>query len=130
MSRRRAFSGAPWEPVVGYCRAIRVGNRILVSGTAPVAEDGSAFAPGDGYAQTKRCIEIIEAAITELGGALSDVVRTRMFVTDVDRWDEYGQAHGDAFGAFPPATAMVGVARLIDPDWLIEIEAEAVVAGY
>ncbi len=127
MTRRRAFSGAPWEPEVGYCRAVRVGERIVVSGTAPVAEDGSAFAPGDGYAQAKRCLEIIETAITELGGTLADIVRTRMLVTDADRWAEFGRAHGEAFGDHPPATTMAEVARLIDPEWLIEIEAEAVV---
>lgn len=124
--RRRAFTGAPWEQQVGYCRAVRVGDRIVVSGTAPVADDGSVHAPGDGQAQAQRCIELIERALAELDASLADVVRTRMYVTDISRWEEFGRAHAQAFGEHPPATAMVQVAALIDPDMLIEIEAEAV----
>ena len=121
----RVFSGAPWELQVGYCRAIRAGDFIHVTGTAPVADDGSTFAPGDGYAQAKRCFEIIERALRELGVDLSHVVRTRMFVTDISRWAEYGRAHAEAFADNPPATTMVEVKSLIDPAMLIEIEAEA-----
>lgn len=125
MEFQRTFSGAPWEAKVGYCRALRSGNRIYVTGTAPVAEDGSCYAPGDAYAQTKRCIEIIQRALADLGADLSDVVRTRMFVTDISRWQEYGRAHGEFFADYPPATTMVEVKSLIDPEMLIEIEADA-----
>ena len=127
MERRRVFSGAPWEKRTGYCRAIRVGGQISVSGTAPVAEDGSTFAPGDGYLQAKRCLEIVARALGELGASLSDVVRTRMFVTDIGRFDEFARAHGETFGTHPPATSMVEVKALVAPDMLIEIEADAIV---
>lgn len=120
-------SGAPWESVVGYSRAVRVGAHIAVSGTAAVDEEGGVFAKDDAYAQTKKCIEIIAAALHELDARLDDVVRTRMYVTDIDRWEEIGRAHGDAFGSIMPATAMVEVSRLIDPDMLVEIEADAIV---
>ena len=129
MSFQRAFSGAPWETHVGYCRALRAGDRIFVTGTAPVGSDGSVVAPGDGYAQTRRCFEIIAAALAELGGGLEHVTRTRMFVTDIDRWEDYGRAHHEAFSEHPPTTTMVEVRRLIHPDMLIEIEADAVVSG-
>lgn len=125
---QRTFSGAPWEKKVGYCRALRAGNLIFVTGTAPVADDGSVFAPGDAYAQTRRCFTIIEQALKSLGADLSCVVRTRMFVTDIARWQEFGRAHQEFFGAHPPATTMVEVKALIDPDMLIEIEADAVAA--
>ncbi len=127
MDRQRTFSGSPWEPKIGYCRALRAGQHIYVTGTAPVADDGSTFAPGDAYAQTRRCFEIIEKALTGLGASMSDVVRTRMFVTDISRWQEYGKAHGEVFAEFPPTTTMVEVSALIDPEMLIEIEADAVV---
>ena len=123
---QRMFSGAPWESRVGYCRALRAGNHIYVTGTAPVDEDGSCFAPGDAYAQTKRCFEIIENALKALGADLTCVVRTRMFVTDISRWQEYGKAHGELFASHPPATTMVEVRSLIDPQMLIEIEADAI----
>lgn len=126
MQFQRVFSGAPWEGKVGYCRAIRAGDKIYVSGTAPVGEDGRCFAPGDAYAQTRRCLEIIRRALQELGADLMDVVRTRMFVTDISRWAEYGRAHGELFADHPPATSMIEVKSLIDPDMLIEIEVEAV----
>ena len=126
MQFQRVFSGAPWEGKVGYCRAIRAGNTIYVSGTAPLGEDGRCFAPGDAYAQTRRCLEIIRGALQELGADLRDVVRTRMFVTDISRWAEYGRAHGELFADHPPATSMIEVKSLIDPDMLIEIEVEAV----
>jgi isochorismate pyruvate lyase len=128
LSIERVQSGAPWEPVVGYCRAIRTGNQIFVSGTAPVAADGSTFAPGDAYAQAAKCLEIALGALARLGGDASDVVRTRMFVTDISRWEEYGRAHGEVFRDHPPATSMVEVRALIDPQMLIEIELDAVLA--
>jgi isochorismate pyruvate lyase len=99
---------------------------VAVSGTAPVGADGSVVAPGDGYAQALRCLEIVRKALEELGGGLSDVVRTRMFVTDIARWEEFGRAHREVFAAHPPATAMVQVSALIDPAMLIEIEADAI----
>lgn len=126
---QRAFSGAPWEAQVGYCRALRTGDRVFVTGTAPVAEGGGVHAPGDAYAQTVRCLHIMQQALTEVGAAMSDVTRTRMFVTDIERWEEYGRAHAEVFAAHPPTTTMVEVRRLIDPDMLIEIEADAVVAS-
>jgi isochorismate pyruvate lyase len=104
-----------------------VGDRIFVAGTAPVAEGGGTHAPGDPYAQTKRCLEIIEKALAAAGASLRHVVRTRMFVTDITRWEEYGRAHGEIFGEIRPATTMVEVARLVEPDMLIEIEADAVI---
>jgi enamine deaminase RidA (YjgF/YER057c/UK114 family) len=124
---KRVFSGASWEERVGYCRAVRAGTHVYVSGTAPVAADGSVAAPGDAYAQARRCFEITLAALRELGAESVHVVRTRMYVTDISRWQEYGRAHAEAFGAAPPATSMVEVKRLIDPAMLIEVEVEAVV---
>ena len=126
MEFKRAFSGAPGESKVGYCRAVRAGDHIYVTGTAAVDEEGNAFAPGDAYAQAKRCLEIIERALGELGAGRACVVRTRMFVTDIARWREYGRAHQEFFSAHPPATTMVQVKALIDPAMLIEIEADAV----
>ena len=123
----RVFSGAKWEPIVGYCRAVRSGNTIAVSGSAPVAEGGGVFAPGDAYAQARRCLEIVIAALRKLGAGPEHVVRTRMFVTDISRWQEYGRAHGEVFASCPPATSMVDVKALIDPAMLIEIEADAIV---
>ena len=123
---RRTFSGAPWEAEVGYCRAVRAGDHIYVTGTAPVAEGGGVHAPGDGYGQARRCFEIVERALADLGAGLDSVVRTRMFVTDISRWAEYGRAHREVFGEHPPATTMVEVSALIDPEMLIEVEADAV----
>ena len=121
-------SGAPWEPIVGYSRAVRIGNTIAVSGSAPVGADGDVVAVGDAYQQTRRCIEVIEEALQAAGVGLKDVIRTRMFVTNIEQWPEIGRAHQEAFGEVPPATSMVEVSRLIDPDMLIEIEADAVIA--
>ena len=126
MEFQRAYTGAPWESKVGYCRAIRAGNHIYVTGTAPVDEEGGVHAPGDAYAQTRHCIELIERALRDVGADLSHIVRTRMLVTDITRWAEFGRAHREVFGAHPPATTMVEVSRLIDPAMLIEIEADAV----
>lgn len=127
MEVRRVHSGARWEREVGYCRALRVGPHIAVSGTAPVAPDGSVASPGDAYGQARRCFEIIEAALVELGADASHVVRTRMFVTDIGRFDEFGRAHREAFGAHPPAATMVEVKALVDPAMLIEVEVDAIV---
>jgi isochorismate pyruvate lyase len=121
---RRAFSGAPWESRVGYCRALRAGDHIYVTGTTAVGalEQGA-------YGQARRCLEIVEKALRELGASMADVVRTRMFVTDISKWEEFGRAHGEVFAGHPPATTMVEVKALIDPKMLIEIEADAVVQG-
>jgi enamine deaminase RidA (YjgF/YER057c/UK114 family) len=127
MAFQRVFSGAPWEPQVGYCRALRAGERVFVTGTAPVEQDGRVHAPGDAYAQARRCFEIIAEALEGVGASMSDVTRTRMFVTDITRWEEFGRAHAEAFGNHPPTTSMVQVSRLIDLEMLIEIEADAVV---
>ncbi len=127
MDFQRAFSGAPWEDDLGYCRALRAGNVIYVTGTAPVDPDGGVSHPGNGYLQTLRCLEIIGKALEELGGSMDRVVRTRMYVTDIDRWEEFGKGHREVFGGHPPTTTLVEVRSLIHPDMLIEIEAEAVV---
>lgn len=125
-NRIRIFTGAPWEKQVAYCRAIRSGDQIHVSGTAPVGDGGKVHAPGDAYAQSKRCLEIIVKALGELGAGVRDVVRTRFYVTDISRWAEYGRAHREVFAEHPPATTMVEVNSLIDPAMLVEVEAEAV----
>ncbi len=115
-----------WEGKVGYCRALKAGNHIYVTGTAPVDESGrGVHAPGEAYAQAKRCLELIERALAQLGASRANVVRTRMFVTDISRWAEYGRAHAEFFAAEKPATTMVEVKALIDPQMLIEIEADA-----
>jgi enamine deaminase RidA (YjgF/YER057c/UK114 family) len=126
MEIQRVFSKAPWEEKVGYCRALKAGNTIYVTGTAPVNEAGTGVhAPGDARAQAQRCLELIERALKQLGAARGNVVRTRMFVTDISRWEEYGRAHAEFFGRDKPATTMVEVKALIDPGMLIEIEADA-----
>lgn len=127
MRVERVFTGVRWEREVGFCRAIRADDHIYVTGTAPVDEEGGVFATGDAYAQAGRCLEIIEKALGELGGTMENVVRTRMFVTDIGRWAEFGRAHREYFADHPPATSMVEVQSLIDPAMLIEIEADAVV---
>lgn len=123
---QRTFSGSPWEDRYGYCRALRVGDLIFLTGTAPVAPDGSTFAPGDPYAQALRCFEIIEHALRDLGAARSAIVRTRMYVTDITRADEFGRAHRTFFAGHRPCATMVEVAGLIRGDMLIEIECDAV----
>jgi len=125
MEFRRSFSGAPWEKVVGYCRALRAGPHVWVTGTAPVADTGEVFAPGDAYAQTKRCLSIIERALAELDVERTAIVRTRMFVTDISLWSDFGRAHREFFGPHVPATTIVEVKALIDPEMLIEVEADA-----
>ena len=126
--RQNISSGAPWESIVGYCRAVRVGPHIAVTGTASVGANGEVVAVGDAYGQTRRCIEIIEQALNEAGAGLRDVVRTRIFVTDITQWEAVGRAHAEVFGDIQPATTMVEVSALIDPDMLVEIEADAIVA--
>ena len=123
--RQKYSSGAKWESVVGYSRAVRVGNRIYVTGTTATDENSEIVGVGDAYAQTIQTIKNIERALRALGAELENVVRTRMFVTDISRWEEYGKAHGEFFRDIMPATTMVEVSRLIDPDMLIEIEADA-----
>ncbi len=125
--RLNIHTGAPWEKIVGYCRAVRVGAHVAVTGTAAVGENGEVVAVGDAYAQTKRCLEIIERALRDAGAGLGDVVRTRIFVTDISQWEAVGRAHGEMFGEIFPATTMVEVSALIDPDMLVEIEADAIV---
>ena len=127
VSFQRSFSGAPWESQIGCCRALRADDQIFITGTAPVTQDGAVHAPGDGYEQTIRCLDIIQEALASLGAGIEHVVRTRIFVTDIERWEEYGKAHREFFGLHPPATTLVEVRRLIHPDMLIEIEADAVV---
>ena len=124
--RQRASSGSPFEASIGFSRAVRVGERILVSGTAPVEADGSST-PGDAEAQAERCLDIIVAAIGEVGGAVDDVVRTRMFLTHAEDAEAVGRAHGRRFGEVRPAATMVLCAGLLRPEWRVEIEAEAVV---
>lgn len=123
----RIHSGAPWEAEAGYCRAVRRGSVIAVSGTTAFGEDGAIVGEGDAYAQAVRCIAVIEQALGRAGAQLRDVVRTRMYVTDIGQWRAVAKAHAEAFGDNPPATSMVEVSALIDPRMLVEIEADAVV---
>lgn len=124
LQTRRVSSGAVWEPVVGYSRAIAAGDYIFVSGCTSI--DGDRFVhPDDAFAQTARAIANIGAALAALGAGLGDVVRTRMYVTDMSRWQQYGRAHGEAFGVTMPATSMIGVSALVDPRMLVEVEAVA-----
>ena len=123
--RERISSGARWESIIGYSRAVKVGNRIYVTGTTAVGDDGEIVGIGDAYEQAKQCLRNIESALKRLGAGLEHIVRTRMYVTDISRWEEYGRAHGEVFRKIMPATAMVEVKALIDPRMLIEIEADA-----
>lgn len=125
--RQNISSGAPWEDIVGYSRAVRVGNTVEVTGTVGI-KDGKVVGENDAYAQTKRSLEIIAETLQKAGANLSDVVRTRIFVTDISRWEEYGRAHQEVFGDIRPCTTMVEVSALISPEYLVEIEATAIIA--
>jgi enamine deaminase RidA (YjgF/YER057c/UK114 family) len=127
VTRRLVSSGSPFEPKVGFSRAVRVGDHIAVAGTAPVASGGGTAARGDVYGQTKRCLEIIASALEEAGGSLANVTRTRVMLTDMTRWQDAARAHGEVFGTIRPASTFVQVSRFIDPEWLVEIEADAIV---
>ncbi len=127
IDRQRVSSGSPYEKPIGFSRAVRVGNMVFVSGSAPVSSDGKNVGVGDAAAQARRCLEIIEAALKEAGADMRHVVRTRMFITDAAIWEDVGRAHGEVFGDIRPAATMVVVSGLLDPEWLVEIEAEALI---
>jgi enamine deaminase RidA (YjgF/YER057c/UK114 family) len=122
-------SSSPYEPVIGFSRAVRIGDVIAVGGTAPIGPDGKTVAVGDPAAQTRRCLEIAAEVLEKAGAGLTDVIRTRMFIVRVADWEAIGNAHGEVFGDIRPAATMVQVAGLLDPDWLVEIEVDAVVGG-
>ena len=128
MQRKLISSGSPFEPIIGFSRAVRVGPHIAVSGTAPIAPGGGVACPGDLYGQTLRCLEIIEKAIVEAGGKREHVIRTRIYLKDMQGWENAGRAHGEFFRDIRPASTMIQIVQAIDPAWLVEIEADAIVA--
>ncbi|MFT3700373.1 MAG: RidA family protein [Kofleriaceae bacterium] len=124
--RQTILSGSPFEATIGFARAVRIGANVAIAGTAPIGKDGKTVAPGDVYAQTRRCIEIAEAALLELGLSLDNVIRTRVMLVDISRHAEAARAHGERFRTVRPATTFVEVSRFIDPEWLVEIELDAI----
>jgi enamine deaminase RidA (YjgF/YER057c/UK114 family) len=128
-AHRRISTGSPFEPKIGISRGVKRGRVIAVSGTAPLGADGKTVAKGDAAAQARRCLQIIDAAIRGLGGKRSDVIRTRILLTSIEDWEEIAAVHGEFFGGIRPANTVMQVVRFIDPDWLVEIEADAVVEG-
>lgn len=130
MNRQNFSSGTKWEEIVGYSRAVRVGNFIEVTGTVAIDDEGNPVSPGDAYAQTRFIFEKIDKVLKSAGGSLKDVIRVRMFVTDISRWEEFGRAHSDFFKHIKPCNTMVEVSRLIAPEYLVEVEASAILSNY
>jgi enamine deaminase RidA (YjgF/YER057c/UK114 family) len=127
MAEQRVSSGSPYEPKLGFSRAVRVGSIIAVSGTAPIGPDGKTVGQGDAAAQMRRCIEIVRASLEQLGASLDDVIRTRILLTSIADWQSVGLVHGEYFGQIRPACTVLQVSRFIDPDWLVELEVDAIV---